>query len=337
MGILSILATPLGFLVELIYKVVPNYGWTLIIFTLLTKILMFPLSVKQQKSTAMMSAYQPMLQEINKKWANDKRRQQEETLKFQQETGMSMTAGCMPMALNMLVIFGLIEVVYRPLQYVLRVSSDVIQKMLEVANAAGANLTIANYTVQNELINLVKANPGAYADLLGDKLDAVTNFNFMFAGIDLSQKPQWGFAWEQVVLWIIPLLSIITMVAMQLITTKMSGQQMKGAMKIMPWFMSIFFGYFSFTVPVGFSLYYTASNVFGFVQSIVLKKIYDPEEIKQKIEAELAEKRAEKKKKKQIVVKDATGSEIVKEVSEAELARIRLAKARKLDEERYDS
>ena len=100
MNFLGFLAPLLGIIMEWIYKLIPSYGWTLIIFTLLTKILMFPLSVKQQKSTARMSAYQPMMQEIQKKWANDKNRQQEELMKFQQETGMSMTAGCLPMAVH---------------------------------------------------------------------------------------------------------------------------------------------------------------------------------------------------------------------------------------------
>ena len=128
MNFLGFLAPLLGIIMEWIYKLIPSYGWTLIIFTLLTKILMFPLSVKQQKSTARMSAYQPMMQEIQKKWANDKNRQQEELMKFQQETGMSMTAGCLPMAVNFLVLFGLIEVVYRPLQYILRVPKELIER-----------------------------------------------------------------------------------------------------------------------------------------------------------------------------------------------------------------
>ena len=164
MNFLGFLAPLLGIIMEWIYKLIPSYGWTLIIFTLLTKILMFPLSVKQQKSTARMSAYQPMMQEIQKKWANDKNRQQEELMKFQQETGMSMTAGCLPMAVNFLVLFGLIEVVYRPLQYILRVPKELIDKAVELANSAlGMNLMANNFTVQNDIINAVKRDQGTVA------------------------------------------------------------------------------------------------------------------------------------------------------------------------------
>ena len=128
MNIFAILAPVLGFIMEWIYKFIPNYGWTIILFTLIMKILMFPLQVKQQKSTARMSAFQPMIKEIQEKYKDDRVRMNEEMVKFQQESGFSMTAGCLPMILNMFIIFGMIEVVYRPLQYVLRIPTDIIQK-----------------------------------------------------------------------------------------------------------------------------------------------------------------------------------------------------------------
>lgn len=332
MDFLGFLAPIFGFIMEWIYKFVPNYGWTLIIFTILTRILMFPLSIKQQKSMAKTSAYQPMMQEIQKKWANDKKRQQEEMVKFQQESGMSMTAGCLPMVANMLAIFGIIQVVYRPMQYILLVSTDVIAKAIEVANAAGAGLVANNFIVQNTLINLVKANPSAYADVLGDKLAAVEKFNFMFMGMDMSVMPELGFN----LTIIIPILSVLTMVLSQVITMSMSGQQMQGSMKIMMWAMPVMFAFFAFTVPVGFSLYYTVSNILMFVQSLVLKKMFNPEDIKKQIIADLEEKRAAKKQKKEIIIENEDGTVQKKAVSDAELARIRLAKARALDEERYN-
>ncbi len=136
---------------------------------------------------------------------------------------------------------------------------------------------------------------------------------------------------------VIPILSGVTMVLSQLIVTKMSGQDAQGQnqMKIMMWVMSALFVYVGFTIPVGFSLYYTVSNVLMFAQSLILKKIYDPDEMKRQVQEEIAAKRAEKKKKKQVKVVAADGAEEVKEVSEAELARIRLARARELEAERY--
>ena len=333
MQVLGFLAIIFGPIMEWIYRFIPNYGWALIVFTLLVNLVVLPLRIKQQKSTARMSAFQPKMQEIQKKYAKDKNRQQEELMKFQQEYGFSMTAGCMPMALNFLFIFGIIEVVYRPLQYILGVSQDVIAQMVEIANSTlGESLIATDYRVQSALINLVKSNGEAFSSVLGDKLADVQNFQMMFFGIDLGQTPL--SSWPSIAI-IIPILSVVTMIIVQVITMKMSGQEMSGSMKALPWIMSIMFGYIAFTIPTGFSLYYTVSNIASFIQSLIAKRIYDPEKVKAQVEAEIEAKRAEKKKKKQVKIKSESGETVMKEVSEAELARIRLARARAIDEERY--
>ena len=333
MQVLGFLAIIFGPIMEWIYRFIPNYGWALIVFTLLVNLVLLPLRIKQQKSTARMSAFQPKMQEIQKKYAKDKNRQQEELMKFQQEYGFSMTAGCMPMALNFLFIFGIIEVVYRPLQYILGVSQDVIAQMVEIANSTlGESLIATDYRVQSALINLVKSNGEAFSSVLGDKLADVQNFQMMFFGIDLGQTPL--SSWPSIAI-IIPILSVVTMIIVQVITMKMSGQEMSGSTKALPWIMSIMFGYIAFTIPTGFSLYYTVSNIASFIQSLIAKRIYDPEKVKAQVEAEIEAKRAEKKKKKQVKIKSESGETVMKEVSEAELARIRLARARAIDEERY--
>ena len=333
MQVLGFLAIIFGPIMEWIYRFIPNYGWALIVFTLLGNLVLLPLRIKQQKSTARMSAFQPKMQAIQKKYAKDKNRQQEELMKFQQEYGFSMTAGCMPMALNLLFIFGIIEVVYRPLQYILGVSQDVIAQMVEIANSTlGESLIATDYRVQSALINLVKSNGEAFSSVLGDKLADVQNFQMMFFGIDLGQTPL--SSWPSIAI-IIPILSVVTMIIVQVITMKMSGQEMSGSMKALPWIMSIMFGYIAFTIPTGFSLYYTVSNIASFIQSLIAKRIYDPEKVKAQVEAEIEAKRAEKKKKKQVKIKSESGETVMKEVSEAELARIRLARARAIDEERY--
>ena len=121
----------------------------------------------------------------------------------------------------------------------------------------------------------------------------------------------------------------------QIGTMKSTGQRMAGSMKAMARGMSLFFAWFAFTVPVGFSLYYTASNLFSWAQTALLRKKYNPEAIKKQIEEEIAAKRAEKKKKKQGKIKTEDGREIGKEVNQAELDRIRLERARALDKELY--
>lgn len=335
MNIIGFLATPFGYVMEFIYNLLQNYGWSIILFTILIRLLMFPLNMKQQKSTARMSAYQPHIQEIQKKFAKDKQRQQEELMKFQQEHGMSMTAGCLPMALNMVAIFSVIQVVYMPLKYILHIKDEVVTAALGIAGISNVG-----YTAQSALLDFMNhagaEKLGEIATAFGDQFEKVASFNMSFLGIDLAKIPSFnGFPNIDWALLIFPVLSLVTMVATQIITMKMSGQEIKGAMKWMPWIMSAFFVYVTFTIPVAFSLYYTISNILMLVQSLILKKIYDPEKIKAEINAEIEAKKEAKKKRKTITVTDENGQEVEKAVTESELARIRLAKARQMDEEKY--
>ena len=111
MNPLYILGWPLGYVMEWIYKLIPNYGLDIILFTLLNTLVKIPLQLNQQKSMARMSAFQPMLMDIQKKYKDKPEKQQEEMLKLQQY-GYKPSAGCLPMLVNFLVMFGVIDVVY---------------------------------------------------------------------------------------------------------------------------------------------------------------------------------------------------------------------------------
>ena len=78
MNFFYILSGPLGYVMEWIYKLIPNYGWDIILFTLLITIIKIPLQLNQQKSMARMSAFQPMVAEIQKKYRDKPEKQQEE-------------------------------------------------------------------------------------------------------------------------------------------------------------------------------------------------------------------------------------------------------------------
>ena len=119
MNILYILGVPLGYVMEWIYNLIPNYGWDIIIFTIVIRLLSIPLQLNQQKSMAKMSAFQPMIADIQKKYKDKPDKQQEELMKLQQNYGYKPTAGCMPMLVNFLVMFGVIEVVYLSLIHIL--------------------------------------------------------------------------------------------------------------------------------------------------------------------------------------------------------------------------
>ena len=167
-------------------------------------------------------------------------------------------------------------------------------------------------------------------------MDAVVDFKFDFMGMNLSVSPKM----EMSIYLILPILSILTMFASQFIVMKTSGQQMqqgKNTMWIMTISMGAFFVWFAFTVPVGFSLYYTVSNLVTTLQQLMVKKLHDPEKVKEQVMLEIEERKKEKKAKKQVSYKDEKGTVVTKEMSEAELAKLRLQKARELDAEKYGS
>ena len=335
MGIFYLLGRPLGWVLRQIYSLIPNFGWAIILLTIAVRLLSFPLQIKQQKSMARMSAYQPLILEIQNKYKNhpNPQKQNEELMALQQEYGFSPTAGCLPMGINMFVLFGVIDAVYRPLEYIVRIGRDTI---VAAAGALGLAANANNLMMDTQVLQKIQELGSGAAAALNDamtaeQIAAVQGFNMHFLGIDLALKPTLAFT----NLLIFPLLSVVSMVLLNIITTKMSGQQMTGAMKWMPWIMSIFFITFCFQVPVGFSLYYTVSNLLMFLQSVVLKKMYDPEEYKAKLAADIAEKKAAKHRKKHVTYQDDTGKTVEADLNPHEMDKLRLELARREDEEKY--
>ena len=112
----SIIGTPLGYIMWVCYLLVNNFGWAIIIFTLIVKAAMFPLNLKQQKNMAKSQLFMPRVKEIQTKYRNNQQKQQEELAKLQKE-GYSPAGGCGTMLLTMLLLFGVIDVVYKPMTH----------------------------------------------------------------------------------------------------------------------------------------------------------------------------------------------------------------------------
>ena len=336
MNFFYILSAPLGYVMEWIYKLLPNYGWDIILFTLLINLVKIPLQLSQQKSMAKMSAFQPMLQEIQTKYKDKPEKQQEEMLKLQQDYGYKPTAGCVPMLLNFLVIFGVIGVVYNPLERIFHISAAALASAGEALTAAGVSFTAITRDT-NIIAQVVAGNSGVIGCFSADQIATITEFSqhMNFLGIDLTRIPQIGLSLDLV----LPLLSVITMFLSTHISMKASGQQMQGSMKLTLYMMPLMYLFFCFTVPCAFSLYYVVSNILMTVQSIIMKKIYDPEKVKAEVLAEMAARKKEQKrgvKSTTIKVTDEkTGKTVEKNISASEMNKRRLEYARQLDAERY--
>ena len=339
MNPLYILGWPLGYVMEWIYKLIPNYGWDIILFTLLITLVKIPLQINQQKSMARMSAYQPLVADIQKKYRDKPDKQQEELMKLQ-EQGYKPTAGCMPMLVNFLVMFGVIEVVYRPLQRIFHIGADAITAAGDAMTALGISFT--QVTRDTNIIAQVLAGESTITSVFtADQLNTITEFgqHMDFFGIDLTRVPQYSLAADNLPLLIFPILAVVTMFISTHISMKASGQEMQGSMKLTMYMMPLMYVFFCFTVPCAFSLYYVISNIVMTVQTQVMRKIYDPEKMKEQVKAEIASRRKEEKrgvKSTTIKVKDEkTGEVVEKNISASEMNKRRLEYARQQDAERY--
>ena len=283
-----------------------------------------------------MSAFQPMLQEIQTKYKDKPEKQQEEMLKLQQDYGYKPTAGCVPMLLNFLVIFGVIGVVYNPLQRIFHISAAALASAGEALTAAGVSFTAITRDT-NIIAQVVAGNSGVIGCFSADQIATITEFSqhMNFLGIDLTRIPQIGLSLDLV----LPLLSVVTMFLSTHISMKASGQQMQGSMKVTMYLMPLMYLFLCFTYPLAFSLYYVISNIVMTVQTQVMRKIYDPEKMRKEVEAQIEEKKKQQKrgvKSTTVKVTDPkTGKVTEKNLSASEMNKRRLEYARQLDAERY--
>ena len=306
----EIIGVPLGYIMWLMYQITHNYAWAIILFTLITKIILFPLSVKQQKSSAAMAAFQPKLEKLKKQYANNQQKLQEEQMKLYSEEGINPMASCLPLFIQFPILYGIFDVVYRPLTHILHAGKDAINAAAEITRNiftanGGAVPAYFEHRPEIYIVKEVQKDPSAFssmAEQFPDFAEKVVNFNNKLFGIvDLGDIPtlhpeSWKAA--AVILLMIPIMSGVIQLAMtiymQIRNKKMNPDATNmGGMNIMLYVMPLFSIWIAFKYPAGIGFYWTMSSLFSFVQSIVLYHIYTPEYV-----ASLVEKDKKKRKKK---------------------------------------
>lgn len=302
MGFLGFLGTPLGWIMKFLYSFISNYGLVLVLFTIIIRAALFPLNVKQQKSSAKMALFQPKLQKLQKQYGKNKQRYQEEMMKLYEEEGYNPMASCLPMLLQMLVLFGIIDVVYYPIRHLLGIPREVISEATKALTEAGVKLTSGAELL---IVNIIQghskvANPDIFNGIFSpDQLEKISNFDLNFLGFNMGVNPE--FSWPTI---LIPIISGLTSIGVTILTFKQQkkngmmndAQAGMGMMKGMMYIMPIFSTWIAFSLPIGVGIYWIVGNVLSFIQSLILYKVYSPEKLKEKLAIE-AEKNKKKKKK----------------------------------------
>lgn len=342
--IMTVFGLPLGYIMWAMYQLVHSYGLAILLFTVVTKLLLLPLSIKQQKSSVQMQLMQPKIEEIRNKYKNNPAKMNEEMQALYERENYSMTAGCMPMLIQFPIIFGLLDVVYRPLTHLLHISSTVMSQATEIAQGLIGTAATAGYAPEIAILGSVKANPAAYAALGEDVVAKIMAFDTRFLGLDLSIFPNQVIHFTQPstllnAIILIPLLSGLTAFLMSLVTMKnTSGAANNPSMNAMMMTMPLMSLFFTFMVPASAGLYWTISNVVAIVQTKVMNHFWNPKEMADKIKAE-EEARKEKERKEKIEAKKRAREqgrvEDEKALSQKEINRRRLAEARRRNAEKY--
>ena len=131
---------------RLIYQLVNNYGVAIVLFTIITKILLFPISYKQQKNTLRMQLIQPKLKKLQAKYKDKPQELQQAQMQLYQEDHVNPMSSCLPMFLQFFLLFGVLDVVYKPLTHILHYSKSVISKVVEISTGILGDSVAKQYT-----------------------------------------------------------------------------------------------------------------------------------------------------------------------------------------------
>lgn len=334
-SILGPIATLLGYVMDVLFKFTAqfgifNVGLCIILFTIVMKMLMIPLTIKQQKSTKLMSVMNPEIQAIQKKYKDKKdqesmQRQNIEIQAVYEKYGTSMTSGCLPMLIQMPILFALYRVIYNIPAYVpsVRVYFDNVvtplmsqpnyaqklQGITDIAKACAAR-TVADYDFASadKLVDMLyKFSVSQWAELeamfpaisgvVAENASVIEKMN-TFLGLNMAEAP----GWMPSLAWLIPILAAVT----QWISTKlMSGQQpqvdsdnpMAQSMKTMTTTMPLFSAFICVTMPAGLGIYWIATSVVMIIQQLAVNAYMDKIDVDEMVKKNL--EKVNKKRAKQ--------------------------------------
>ena len=308
----DLVTVPFGWILGVLYDLTSNYGVAMILFALIVNLVLTPINAKSKKSMMKMSRLQPKIQDIQKRYAHDQQKQNEEIQKLQREEGASMgMGGCLWAFVPLLILFPLFTVIREPITYILGESAEVTAQIIAVVKELSPDLfaasrnggyydqVIAASAIAQHANEIAAAIPGISAETLA-------GINFDFFGINLGAIPQfnifastWAWDWAHIGAFLIPLISAASQVAQMWISQKSNdsvvtnekgiqdkemaeNSQSAQTNKMMMWMMPMMSLWIGFTVSAGLSLYWFIGGVFRMITDPIMtqhyRKIYDAED-----------------------------------------------------------
>ena len=281
-----------GYLLQFLYTLVNNYGLAIILFTLIIKLLLLPLSIKQQKTMKKSSELQEKVKVMQFKYKNDPEKLNKEMMNLYKTENVSPFSGCLTSIIQMLLLLSIFYLVRSPLTFMEKIPQENINTYIQQLKDEGK--VISNVYPEIDLIRetelLKEKNPE-------DQFIEKTNIKMNFLGLDLSKIPQQNMTDYRV--YIIPVLYILSSFISIRITTakqqkdkedkksknidgntgkeiKEENNEMDAVMqtnKMMSWFVPIMSISIAFIAPLGLALYWLISNILMIAERLIIDKV----------------------------------------------------------------
>lgn len=267
---------PLGWILESIAGFMGgNFAASIFLFTLLINLALIPLSIKSQKSTIQQTRIKPKLDDLKKRYGDDKQKYSAAMQKLYQEENVSMSGGCLPLILRLVLMMCIYGIIMSPLTYLVHVNADTL-------SAATTAFKEAFPKMQQTQLNIIAElnNPAFSFKGIETVREALNSINFDLFGIDLTLKPEFSFdifdAWDKT--WLMPIIAFASQFLTSVISTKMQKKinpdmpNMSGMLLTMP-LISLFIG---FTLPGGVTFYWACSSLIGGLIQTAIQYFYGP-------------------------------------------------------------
>ena len=288
------ICVPFAWLVRLFYNLTNSYGVALILFTLVIKLIMLPFQMKSKKSMMSMSRVSGQMQELQKRYAKNQAKLQEEMQKLYEEEGVNPMSGCLWSLIPFPILIALYSIIRQPITHFMMLSKDVLQTVVQSAADAGVNLT--NIVMMDKATGTPALKDGLYQLASYGQINLVKavqemglstpegwfDMNYNFLGLDLTATPweyvkSFTFTWAVIGVILIPILAGLSQFVFSKLTMKTQpqadaagGASMKSMMYMMP-LMSV---YIAFIMPAALGVYWIAPSVFSLIQEAILNKTF---------------------------------------------------------------
>ena len=288
------ICVPFAWLVRLFYNLTNSYGVALILFTLVIKLIMLPFQMKSKKSMMRMSRVSGQMQELQKRYAKNQAKLQEEMQKLYEEEGVNPMSGCLWSLIPFPILIALYSIIRQPITHFMMLSKDVLQTVVQSAADAGVNLT--NIVMMDKATGTPALKDGLYQLASYGQINLVKavqemglstpegwfDMNYNFLGLDLTATPweyvkSFTFTWAVIGVILIPILAGLSQFVFSKLTMKTQPQTDAAggaSMKSMMYMMPLFSVYIAFIMPAALGVYWIAQSVFSLIQEAILNKTF---------------------------------------------------------------